>query len=176
MRFSYWPRIVKKLNSYWVTQQLVFMCYIVIFSIFCYPLLISSRRFLWCSRQSWHFLLFSSSERFLYRPWPYWRFLLFSSSQRFSCLSWAFFEAFLCFSDNIKLTFLYICEKKYIKKCFIRFVINSKPLKTTWNHFNYPNQESSQSALYRSCKLHEYLMNYVKFPTITWNYLNIIFL
>ena len=87
---------------------------------FCFT---SSRIFLYRVRPYWHFFFFSSSQTFLYRSREYIHFLLFTSSERFWYLSPAFFEDFLCFSDNILLTFLYIEKTATNKTRFHQFFI-----------------------------------------------------
>ena len=68
MYFSIFLRFFKKLNRYWVTKQLLFMCYKIV-SIFCYPFFFIFRNFIFrkifvAFMMILTFLSFSSSERF----------------------------------------------------------------------------------------------------------------
>ena len=63
MYFSSFLRIFKKLNCYWVTKQLLFMCYKIV-SIFCYSFFFIFRKIFVAFMTILTFLSFSSSERF----------------------------------------------------------------------------------------------------------------
>ena len=100
---------LQKLKFYWVTRS----CFFALcnnFFIFCYSLFLIFRKIFVAFTLILTLLFFFFFKKFLYRSRPYFRFLIFHHQISFGTFHVPPFKTFLCFSNNIQLTFLYISQ------------------------------------------------------------------
>ena len=155
MYFSIFLRFFKKLNRYWVTKQLLFMCYKIV-SLFCYPFFFIFRKIFAVFMTTLTFLYFSSSERFdifhvhtfsflrlfqtdfdtfhgLFSK-PLFVFLIISGRHFYLCKKIT--DWFFIFSEPIEITLTILISSHLTCVFYELLKINCNHLKSFKNHLN----------------------------------------